>query len=487
MHHHRSGCPASQSDHHHPLRKTLGEGTVKALRARLGSAADNQGGLSLVEVVVAMFIFSIISTGVIYGMISVLALTRDSRAIQVASNLASEEIDLSRAVDDLFTLVDKTTDVVINGDTFHVARTTQWVSDPDVDLVCGAGGGALRYKRVNVTVTWDNMQSASSAVNSYTVIDPKSRINDPALGTILVSVLTASGIGASGVTVTAVPSSDPQGATSVTTAPAPTDSQGCSYILKVVPGNYDVTISRSGYVDDQQQNAATKTVGVGAGAASSAEFTYDKAGTFVVNYVSNLPLAGAKIPTNMGTSFLSTYGTFVSTATNANTTRSVLLHPFSSGYSVLAGGYAEPTATTLGCLAVDPAEWPDVNESGTNYSGIREPAAAALPGGTAVVGVPMGVFTIKGQSSGGLYLKAVSQNGSPACDQTMTYVFGQIITNNSGTTVTVALPFGSWKLYSGTSTSQTTIIGGSRLTNVTKGTVDNGTNTVTLDPRVIVP
>jgi prepilin-type N-terminal cleavage/methylation domain-containing protein len=460
---------------------------VKTLRARLGTPEDRESGVTLVEVLVAMIIFSIISTGVIYSMLSVLALTRDSRSIQVASNLAAQEIDLARAVDDLFTLLDDDKDVQLNGDTFHVQIRTGWVSDPAVDLVCGAGGGALRYKKVNVTVTWDNMQSASSAVTSYTVIDPKSRINDPTKGTILVSVLSATGSGADGVSVTASPSSTPNGATALTVAPAATDAQGCTYILKVVPGNYDVTVSRSGYVDVNQAATSTTTVGVTAGASASVGFQYDDAGDFTMTYISNYPSAGVKIPTNMGTSFLSTYGTFVSPGTTNNLTRTVSLHPFTAGYSVLAGRYVEPNGSSAGCVAVDPEEWPDVVEGVNLFVGKRTAPVATVPGGAVSTNVPMGVFSLKGGSTG-TYLKAVSVDATPRCEDGMTYVFGAIVPTSSSTSVSIALPYGSWKLYTGTSAAtQTTAVGGSRMTMLTRGTVDNGTNIVLLDPRVLGP
>src|SRR6478735_10412073 len=180
-------------------RKRREEEPVTAIRARLArSSADD--GMSLVEVILAMVIFALVTSGLVYAMLSVMTVTRDARARETATNLAAEEIDLSRAVANVFNLLDQSRTVTLNGDVFDIERKTQWVSDPDADFSCGASGGgagsALRYKRVNVTVTWGGMRSGSAAVSTSTVVNPSEHINDPTKGTILVSVLNAAGTGA---------------------------------------------------------------------------------------------------------------------------------------------------------------------------------------------------------------------------------------------------------------------------------------------------
>ena len=302
--------------------------------------ADRESGMSLIEVIAAMLIFAIISVGVVYGMLGVISQTRDTRSRAVAANLASQEIDLVRDAADLFALVDKVTSYNLNGDTFTVARTTQWVSDPGLDFVCGAGGGTLKYKRVNVRVTWHQMGAGVSPVQSDTVVNPAQKINDPTKGTILVSTLGANGTGSGGITVSAVPATPPDGATALTTTPALTDSQGCTYILKVTPGNYNVTVTKSGYIDqDQTATTATRTVGVAAGSSASVSFAFDKAATFNATYGSGYaPVAGevVRVPADITTSFGSTHspsGAFLRTpAVSSGLTKPFALFPFDSGY-----------------------------------------------------------------------------------------------------------------------------------------------------------
>lgn len=455
------------------------------IRERLRRKASGDDGVTLVEVIVAMFIFALISVGVIQTMLSVLSVSRDSRSRQVALNLAAQEIDRSRETADLFELL--TADlapVVVNGDTFHVHRETQWVSDPNADLVCGAGGGELRYKRVNVTVTWDNMRPSTEPVRSDTVIDPRTRINDPTKGTILVTVLTGGGEGSAGVAVSASPASPPAGAVSPG-AVAATDSEGCSYILRVTPGNYNVTVSRSGYVDEEQGVTSSATVSVAAGTSTNVQFQYDLAATVTTTYAPGAP-GGTRIPVDLPTTYVGGVDPYVhsTTVTTTATTRTLSLHPFAAGYQAFAGS----------CAAADPQAW-DEDVAQHLAAGLREPTFATAPGATVAASVPMGVVTVAaGGSAGGRQLRAVSVNtgADPGCATEQVLTFGNTTTTRipTGGTMTVAMPYGSWKFqwYNGSSWVTVAQTGLTLVAPAPHSSVSGGaTGTVTLDPRQVAP
>lgn len=466
-----------------------------------GAALGHDGeesGMSLIEVIVALFIFAIISTGVIYGMISVMAMTHDSRARQVATNLAASEIDLSRDKQDLFGLLtfDRTFDV--NGNEFTVHRVTQWVSDPGLSMNCGTGGGALRYKRVDVTVTWPNMRAGTEPVRSNTVINPRAAINDPTKGTILVSVLGAAGTGQLGVAVTAVPGSPPNGATPLVAAPVPTDAQGCTYVLKVTPGNYNVKVTKANFIDNEQVlTTMTRTVGVGAGAAASVGFEFDEKVTVNLTYGAEYTPASNEtvlIPAAFPTSFGSTHaadGTFnITPAAAATRTRTVALYPFSSGYEVFAGD----------CLAADPAAWPIAKEGVQNFSGVRAPGIATLPGSVVSAAVPVGVVKLAlGTGASGASIRAIpvvgAASGDPGCPgggSSVPYSFG----SGSGYTVpasgnvTLLLPYGSWSLYWGSASNPATAVLDAQMSFPAVPVPARSTKlagVVSFDPRVVVP
>lgn len=458
-------------------------------------------GLGLPEMLVAMVIFALISTGVLYGLLAMLQLSRESRAIQVASNLAAEEIDLVRDVDDIFSLVDATRTVELNGDEYEVRRIARWVSDPALDLDCGSGGQPLRYKRVAVEVRWDNMRDTNNPVSSFTIVDPDSRINDPSLGTILVNVINAAGTGTAGIGVSASPASPANGAQPLGETPDPTDAQGCTYVLKVTPGNYNVRLGTTGYVDADQNPTPTRIVGVEAGSAGSAGFLYDRASTFTVNFASNRPAGPVPLlPRDMVTTFVSTYGVHNAAPAQpsplTNPRRAYTLFPFSSGYDVIPGTYIEPSDSGAGCVNVDPASWEPRADGGQTFVGQRSGPVAAEPGGSATIDVPMGIVDLSiGTADANRYIRAQSiDSGGPGCAVVQNFVFDRgSSTGARSNPQRIALPFGTWRFFTGSgSSSQTTVVPGLGITPVTQGAVSSSligallVGTVTLDPRTVL-
>lgn len=452
---------------------------MKAIRARLGIPATAESGVSLVEIIVAMMIFALISIGVISSMTLMLTQTNQARSREVATNLAAQTIDTARATTNLFNLLDDSPDITVDGQVFHVDRKTQWVSDPTLNAACGAGGGALQYKRVNVTVKWDGMLSPSNPVRADTLIAPKARVSDPEQGTILVSVgsLPGSGTaGTAGVTITTTPALSPP--------PSPTDAQGCSYLLKVPPGTYTIKVSKAGYVDPKQNAQPSQTISIGAGTSIAASFQLDQQKPLTITYAAgSTPMP--KIPTDLETSLLHASDTVITTS---NPTGTVQLYPFTEGYTAVAGRYLAKNESTNGCLSTNPAEWP----LGTDSTGAAigpAVAPAVIPAAGATVNAPMGIVMVTASGTN-QYLTAVSQTApplgtdDPGCSAlTMTYHFGKVLSR--GTPVAIALPYGSWQLYNNSSVSGLPmILGGLSVASPSKVSL---LGVVTLDPRKVLP
>ena len=440
---------------------------------------SSEAGITLVEIIIAMMVFGFIAVSVAFGLVTALSMGGDTRSRAVATNLAAQDIDTARATHDVFSIddvINQTT--VVNGTTFRLTRTATWETSGSSYAGCGSGGGQLTFKRLNVTVDWDGRRASSPLVHTDTLLSPGSRINDPALGSIPVSALTGSGAGSAGITVTAVPASPANGALPITVAPLPTDAQGCSYILKVTPGNYNVEISRTNYLDEKQNEVSTKSVGVAAGAAASVAFQYELAARYDVIYAGNHPGA-TRIPLDLHTSFRSTYGVFTSPASTGSLTRTVPLYPFAAGYQAFAGEYKTPGTDVVGCLSVDPAAWTTVAADGAVGRSVS--LVAALPGESIDTPVPMGVLNVTGAA--GQYLTAVAQTaapgtGDPGCAVPATYTFGLV----TAATVQIGLPYGSWEFTMGPSATESTIpVPEAGLSVLTRGVSTGGV--VTLDPR----
>lgn len=446
----------------------------------------SEEGMSLVEVVVAMLVFAVISVGVAYSTITISKITEDTRDRQVATNIATSEIDYARGLQDPFLVVNQTKTSLVNGTSYTVVRSTEWVDTAGADVACGTGTGTLQSKRVNITVTWPGMLTTTQPVRSDTLISPDERINDPSLGTIRISTLTAAGTGSAGVGVTISPTS---GGATLQDPPAVTNTDGCSFALKVVPGTYSVTINRANSIDANQLASPSKSVVVTAGGSVAALFQYDYAATFNLAYANNNTSGTpALLPTNLDTTFLSTYGAYVSTG---GAKSQMLLHPVTSGYAGIAGKYIAPVSGNQGCINVDPAAWPEATVNGKLMaSGVRTANVAAAPQGSTNMSIPMGIATVTMPSNS--YLFAVSVAGpagssDPGCAAAPTYTFGQL----SGAK-TIALPYGSWVLYYGSNSNGSgkipvpaasvgvvgSLVGG--LTSILTG----GT-TITLDPRLV--
>ncbi|GAB3607781.1 hypothetical protein GCM10027413_31900 [Conyzicola nivalis] len=430
--------------------------------------ASDDSGMGIIEVLVAFMIFAVIFIGVAMSMVASLRLTSDSEARVVASNIASGQIDKARASGDPFLIFDDEGTQTIDGVTYAWKRDTGWVAAAGSTSGCGIGGGALQYKRVNVTVTWTGKIGAASPVRVDTILAPTGRINDPSFGTILVRVLAADGTGVKGIPVTvsatlggaAVPSSV-------------TDEDGCSYALKVTPGTYSVKLSKANYVTDAQQiDPVQPGIVVTAGSTLNAPFQYDNAATFTLGYASNQPV-NRMIPIDLDVTFGSTYGQHV---VSGPTPTSARLHPFPSGYSSIAGKYSKPTVnaagvtTAAGCLSPDPASWAAGTVLGVSRpAGTRLDNVAGAPGGPSTpMPIPMGAISAPYTAATTFVAKSaapIAGSGDPGCGVAMTYTFAA--TAGTGTAL-LALPYGTWSLSTRSSTGTLTPVGGP----------------FTLDPRV---
>ncbi|MFT3798736.1 carboxypeptidase regulatory-like domain-containing protein [Microbacterium sp.] len=449
------------------------------------SLASDDAGFTLIEVVVAMIVFAIISTGFLFVLTSSLATTRDTRARVVAANLASQQIDLIRAAGDVFAVESDDFTTTLNGDTFRVVVRWNWHTSTGASASCEAGAavGALEYKQVTVDVSWETARNGTQHVMSDTLFTPTTKINDQSLGTVLVGVTDSAGEPVSGATV----SLSPAGVAAVTT-----DSEGCAYLLKVPVNDYTVSVSKSGYIGVNQLTAPTATVSVVAGSSSRVSFSYDAAATYNITYAGNY--TGSKVlPTNLTTTFLSTYGTSAVTDTAATNPKSITRFPFSSGYNILAGGFADtPDVAATSCLAPDPGHWAAGTDAAgaSRLAGERPGAVGVAAGASDVASVPMGVVQVTGlPSSAKKYVTAVYVGGGagdPGCTLTTApkYTFGELAKTTTSTTI--ALPYGTYKLYYGTSSGATTTQLTSGITAAASAIVSGtGTNTVVvLDPRV---
>jgi hypothetical protein len=422
--------------------------SIRELRARV---VRDESGMGIVEILVALMIFAIVSIGMAGSMLSMTRLTADAAARETATNLAAAEIDRVTSIDDAFTVVDAVvpTQVTVDGITFFVETNTGWVGASGSTDKCGVGAGTLQYKRVRVTVTWDHM-FLPNPVRADSALAPSSRINDPTAGTIIISVKKESGDGQPNVAVTATRS----GGGGPTDPIDPTDSDGCAYVLKAPPGTYNVTLTKAGYITTAQTMfPLPQTITVTAGTATSVPIQADVAMNYTMKFAANSALT-VKLPTNLDVTY---FGQGAAGPFNEAAAATRKVYPWLAGYQVVAGN---PTT----CAAVDPEKWGAVaTPTPPKNAGMRAFATAGSPGGSATIPVPMGVVdVVLPGTNATTFLNATARNstsgGNPGCSTATATVY-KFASALGGTTQTIALPYGRWDLtYGTTATTVTTPI-----------------------------
>lgn len=458
------------------------------------STRDDEAGFSIVEVMVAMMVFAILAVCIAGSLTNGLVLTTSSKNREVAINLASQDIDSMRmnalgSPNGVFQVTSTSTPIVytVGGNQFSLTRQVDWVTTTGGSGACGTGSGTLAYKSVVDTVSWLQNSTTTMSTSMTTLVAPISNINTDTDGTIIVAIIGASGAPETGVNITITPNSGGGGA-ALSTAPSPTDSDGCSFGLNVQPGTYTVTATESGGID-YLQNAPAKnaSVVVTAGQNTMVNFTYDQAGKFPLTYP-----VGAVLPTNMPITFTNATG---GQPQWTNSPTSINAFPYPDGYQVIAGSYVFSASGGPGsCLDSNPQNWP--TNSSTGAQAPVPVIMTAAPGATATSSsgsnlVNMGQINVTGYTTG-QYLTAVTTVGpsgskDPGCGSVQTLTFPK----TTAATTLLALPFGTWKIYSGSSSGAlTTDLIKTKTTNVvgvTTATISSTTYTVMLDPRVVLP
>lgn len=405
------------------------------LQLRRTTADD---GFTLIEALVALLVFAIISSGIVAGATTMVRMTDDSRARVTAANLAAQEIDSVRAVANgtdtsaIYSITSRPArDVPVNGRTYSVTRTATWISSAGASVSCNSATNLFEL-HVNVRVTWEGMISTDKGVQDDTLFAPTGSSTTNALGAIAVSVVGSSGQPVAGITPTI--SAVPGGTGSTPTGTKATTSEGCTYANGVQPGGYTVEIFKQGYRDPSGDTNPSKTVTVSAGQTVSVQFVYDQAGLINIDYTFGSNVTSAAVPSNLPVNFTSSSGTF--------TLNSLLAALFPSSYDVTAGTARSGSKT---CPAIDPSAWVSAKVNGVKLKAGVTSTVSSLVNVSSTVKVPLGVVLVDAPL--GSKLTAIQTtpqgDGNPGCDVRSTLTYS---VSGTGSFIALALPYGSWTI-----------------------------------------
>lgn len=398
---------------------------------RTGSASRSDAGFSLVEVLVALVVFALMSTAVIRMVVTASKVTSEDAARTAANYLAVRELEIVR---DTFTGATRGPDrvqvnrvvnpsplpggtagqpLVVDRTKFTVVRTAQWASvGSSATTSCDEGSTAeLAYLKVQVEVSWPSLGDRDP-VRMNTVMTPPKGSYSLLNGHIGLKVIDRLGQPVSGALVTAK--------TATTTRTGYTSDDGCVLLAFLDAGTYTITMSTPGSVNPAGDPTARTTAIVQQGQLWRGTIEYDVAASITATFQTapgyTLP-PSLTLPVSLGNSALQPGGSRAVTGSGTSRTISPLW-PYPSGYQLWGGA----------CAGSDPNDGADL-------------PVDADPGGA---------------SSGRVYLAPVRVTGlantvvtATSADTACTTANGSVVNLGpipAGGTLLTSLPYGSWKI-----------------------------------------
>ncbi|WP_134766828.1 carboxypeptidase regulatory-like domain-containing protein [Nocardioides sp. 1609] len=397
-------------------------------------ALTRDAGMSMVEVMVALVLFALLTTGILLTVTRASRLTHEDAARTAATNLAVREIEITR---DTFAGVTRGPDrikegmvtnpsplpgkrvgqdLVVDGTKFRVERTASWKQRGNTASACDQGSSVeLGYLEVDVDVSW-NAQGREKSVHMATTMTPPKGTYSALTGHIGVKVIDRDGEPVSGATVTATGAMTKSGATA---------GDGCVLLAFLTPGTYTLTMNLAGHVNPAGDATARTTANVVTGQLWRGTIEYDRAATINVTFATqvgwSLPPATAaginQVAVTIGNSALIPGGSRSVTGTGLNRVLTKLW-PYPSGYEVWAGS----------CVDSDPGD-----DRAAPVA--ADPEALVAPAATATL-APLTVRGTTGQ------VITATHAADTACPSGVTITLGATLDGELRT----SLPYGTWTI-----------------------------------------
>jgi type II secretory pathway pseudopilin PulG len=390
---------------------------VVRLRARAVATTSADSGISMIEVLVAMSVFVLVSASFLSALTVGFGMSRSNRARVVATNLAASDLDQVRhgRYDRVLSATYATT---VGNDRYTVVRTVRPQLANSAAGPCTGGTGIREvYKKVTVKVDWSNRRYAQQ-VRSDTIVRTPNLESVVGSGALGVAVTDAAGRPVAGITA------------GVNATTLPTDEDGCAYFSPLAAASYQVALTAPGYVD-RDETGLGRAVAVTADQITLAEFGIDRAATLTldpqVTGPGGVPEAGFADPAGMVMWLKNPSNSIAQRTLTTAGSPVVALNVFPVMHTASAGACRDGDRYGPGSLA----------------------SSTPAPGAEATVQVPLaGVVLTAGSGStypGGT-LTAVRQSDSTcAVPPAETVTLGRLAAG-AGASLRVGLPYGSWAI-----------------------------------------
>ena len=397
----------------------------RSTRPLTSSEPASDRGFTIIELIVAVSVFSIVAGGIAAMAGSGLNLSRNNRERSIAANLASADQDAAVSLDftDLVAEVGTptVTQPVVGNTSYTLTRDVGWEAREGETNICGytAGDATTTWVlRVTSTVSWPNRPAPMSPGSATTIVSPP------------VGYTQDSSQGTAPVTVSDPSQNPPAPVDQVPvlvngTLAGYTNEQGCMFLL-LDTGSYTVSLGLANYVDREGNSSPSESFSIRAGGNMPKTFDYAPVASLTVT-----PSAPSDASMPTGIPLRLWYQFFPAPGTKTIVT----------GFPATIGSLFPATYDlwTGDCEDADPASsyWPPGDRS-----------SATAPGSGTVA---MGGVAVTASSGGSPVVGAtVVASHNPrfgTCPTGSTSKSGITLgTTDSAGQLTSALPFGHWRV-----------------------------------------
>lgn len=377
-----------------------------------------EDGFSLMEVVVAMAVFTVLATVSLGLLVNTTRLTGANLNRTVATNLVTTQLEAVRSTD-AQSIPDghTSTTPTVGGTKYTISQNASYIGSNATASVCSGTGDSLAYKLVTVTVSWPNMGNIKPVRgDTLRAVGVGADGLDATKGTLAVSIVGSTGQPTAGVDVTITPGGKTE----------TTGDDGCVVFTELAPGSYSATASTTGYVGTADTQAASiNNLAVTAGDVGRGILLYDTVRSVKVLF--DAP-GGAIVPAGLvlraGDSYIpeSTLPLCPGAAACTTAVPGTVNSLFPESYTIKAGSCSEGTPSQVAV---------DLRPVGAN--------------GTTVT-VPVGAATVKVAFVATPTVGIVGRNVTfTHATQTVGCIAGETYVTSSATLgSTVVLPYGTW-------------------------------------------
>jgi type II secretory pathway pseudopilin PulG len=250
---------------------------------------DGEAGFALVEVIVSAAVLAMVALAVLAGVDAAGRSSGREKARAVMVSLAEQDQERLRGIPAKdVTNVDSPAPVTLNGATYTITSTALYVDDATGGTdSCANSKDVASYIRITSSVTSTGFGGNSAPVKISSLVEPPVSNVDAGEGYLAVKVNDRNGTGVPGVTVHA---------DGPNVRDADTNDAGCAVFGPVGVGTYDITFTKTGYVDDLGRSPGKlDDVAVTQGAKTVSAVKFDLAAPLSLTFETSNPKNGNTI------------------------------------------------------------------------------------------------------------------------------------------------------------------------------------------------